>query len=288
MVAIRLLPFATAVFLSVLHTELVTARPLHRESLSLRSLGSEAYDDGALALREPFDEDSLEEYFSREPTATRGEARPPTPPPSPQPSPQPSPPPAPQPANPSRGNKSPATSKGRRSFDEDSFEEYFSRGPTSPAKPGKRDPGSREPSPQPSRPGSPEPARPATPQPPPPPPPQPANKSPAKSKGRRSFDEDSLEEYFSREPVATPGRGKPAPPSPDPNAPGPSRPPSPQPQPAPAPQPQPANPSGGNKSPAKSKGRRSFDEDEFERRAILEEIIEELLRREFFVDMDLD
>ncbi|KAJ2927923.1 hypothetical protein H1R20_g9187, partial [Candolleomyces eurysporus] len=151
MVAIRLLPFATAVFLSVLHTALVTARPLHREGLSLRSFGSEAYDDVALALREPFEEDDFVDLVQR---IVLSEA------------------------------------EMRLNF-------------------------------------------------PPPPPPVPG----------------------------TPATNKPLP----------ARPP-----------PVPGKPANNKPLPAKPNGKRSFDEDEFERRAILDEIVEELLRRDYFVDMDLD
>ncbi|KAJ2935519.1 hypothetical protein H1R20_g1576, partial [Candolleomyces eurysporus] len=131
MVAIRLLPFATAVFLSVLHTELVTARPLHREGLSLRSLGSEAYDDGAIALRELFDEDDFEELVRRI-ILSEAEIRlnfPPPPPPVPgNPAtnkplpPRPVTPPPPVPGKPANNKPLPAKPKGKRSFDEDGFE----------------------------------------------------------------------------------------------------------------------------------------------------------------------
>ncbi|KAJ2936335.1 hypothetical protein H1R20_g763, partial [Candolleomyces eurysporus] len=222
MVAIRLLPFATAVFLSVLHTELVTARPLHREGLSLRSLGSEAYDDGAIALRELFDEDSLEEYFSREPTTP-----------------------------------APDATRGRGRAD------------------------TREPSPDPARSRSPSPQ----PQPPPPPPPQPVNSSSgntAKSKGRRSFDEDDTQdlvrrieaEIFPPPPHHHPGNRETNKPL--------------RPRPVTPPPPVPEEPAKNKPLPAIPKGKRSFDEDEFERRAILDEIVEELLRRDYFDDMDLD
>ncbi|KAJ2921499.1 hypothetical protein H1R20_g15595, partial [Candolleomyces eurysporus] len=173
MIAIRLLPFATAVFLSVLHTELVTARPLHREvcfqclkssldianhsvqGLNLRSLSSQAYGDGALALREPFDQDDTQDLVRR---IILSEA------------------------------------EIRLNF-------------------------------------------------PPPPPPVPGN----------------------------PATNKPLPP-----------------RPVTPPPPVPGKPANNKPLPAKPKGKRSFVEDEFKRRAILDEIVEELLRRDYFVDMDLD
>ncbi|RXW15472.1 hypothetical protein EST38_g10380 [Candolleomyces aberdarensis] len=301
MVAVRLLPFATAVLLGVLHAELATARPLHKNGLSLRSLGSEAYDDGALALREPFDEDSLEEYFSREPVTTSppppppppakgpkgspgGPSRAPTPPPSPPP--PPANPPTPAPGNPLRGNN-PAKSKGERSFDEDDIQDLVRRIILSEAEIRLNFPQPARP-PTPPVPGNPAnnkplPARPATP--PPPVPGKPANNKPlpAKPNGKRSFDEDDFVDLVQRivlsdaevelnfnPPPRVPGK-------PANNKPLPARPP-----------PVPGKPANNKPLPAKPNGKRSFDEDEFERRAILEEIVEELLRRDYFVDMDLD
>ncbi|RXW16997.1 hypothetical protein EST38_g8857 [Candolleomyces aberdarensis] len=326
MVAIRLLPFATAVFLRVLHTELVTARPLHKEGLSLRSPGSEAYDDGALALREPFDEDSLEEYFSREPANPH-----PVPPPTMQTPSTPSIPQNPPPANPPNsnparqgGNSSPAKpkgivyppkpkgnpspeaprGKGTRSFDgitvpyrlinrlgwlkQDDIQDLVRRIILSEAEVRLNFPQAARPPTPPPVPGSPAnnkplPARPVTP--PPPVPGKPANNKPfpAKPNGKRSFDEDDFVDLVQRivlsdaevelnfnPPPRVPGK-------PANNKPLPARPP-----------PVPGKPANNKPLPAKPNGKRSFDEDEFERRAILEEIVEELLRRDYFVDMDLD